>query len=165
MSLDGCGGAPALASSTRVLQNPAMSDLSLAADFPFATETDWLKLVRETLKGASFESLVTKTRDGIAIRPLEARAANAAELRREARRWTVMQRADMPLLGAANRQMQEDLALGARGISRFCRQVHPPLGNAVKAAIGPGLEHFLEATDTVLSILRSAPGHGASPFR
>ena len=47
-----------------------MTDLPLAREFPAATEADWLKLVNETLKGAPFDRLRTKTRDGLVIEPL-----------------------------------------------------------------------------------------------
>src|SRR5262245_41450483 len=94
-----------------------MSKFADFDDFPRHGAADWLRLVEQLLKGASFETLVSRTRDGIAVQPLEPAAIKAPGLGREARRWTVMQRADMPVIGAANRQMQEELALGAGGIT------------------------------------------------
>lgn len=49
--------------------------LSLAADFPAATDAQWLKLVDKVLAGADFEKkLVARTYDGLAIKPLYTRA-------------------------------------------------------------------------------------------
>ena len=48
-----------------------MSDLVLAAEFPEATESEWLALVDKALKGRPFEkAMVAKTADGITINPL-----------------------------------------------------------------------------------------------
>ncbi|MHB1205247.1 MAG: methylmalonyl-CoA mutase family protein [Rhodospirillaceae bacterium] len=49
--------------------------LHLAADFPAATDDQWLKLVDKVLAGADFDKkLVSHTYDGIAIKPLYTRA-------------------------------------------------------------------------------------------
>ena len=54
--------------------------LSLAADFPAATDAQWLKLVDKILAGADFEKkLVARTYDGIALKPLYTRADWHAE--------------------------------------------------------------------------------------
>lgn len=50
-------------------------NLSLAADFPAATDAQWLKLVDKVLAGADFDKkLVARTYDGLAIKPLYTRA-------------------------------------------------------------------------------------------
>lgn len=49
--------------------------LSLAADFPAATDAQWLKLVDKVLAGADFDKkLVARTYDGLALKPLYTRA-------------------------------------------------------------------------------------------
>src|SRR4051812_26509980 len=49
--------------------------LSLAADFPAATDEQWRKLVDKVLAGADFDKkLVSRTYDGVAIKPLYTRA-------------------------------------------------------------------------------------------
>ena len=54
--------------------------LSLAADFPAATDAQWLKLVDKVLAGADFDKkLVARTYDGLAIKPLYTRADWRAE--------------------------------------------------------------------------------------
>ena len=58
-----------------------MSDtenLSLAADFPAATEQQWRSLVDQVLKGAPFERLISSTYDGLSIAPLAQRRAEAS---------------------------------------------------------------------------------------
>lgn len=54
-------------------------ELSLATEFPPATQAEWRKLVDAALKGAAFDKkLVTQTYDGIRVEPLYPRAAGAA---------------------------------------------------------------------------------------
>lgn len=48
--------------------------LALAAEFPAVTEADWLAKVDATLKGAPIEKLVSKTYDGIPLKPLYTQA-------------------------------------------------------------------------------------------
>src|SRR5512134_57103 len=96
-----------------------MTELKLAAEFPAASREDWLKLVDKVLKGAPFETLVSKTHDGIAIEPLYAHARQASAIagRATGMPWQVMQRADHPDPRAANKQALEDLQNGATGLS------------------------------------------------
>ncbi|HEX2431507.1 MAG TPA: methylmalonyl-CoA mutase family protein, partial [Aestuariivirgaceae bacterium] len=128
-------------------------------DFPRQTAADWRRLVAQTLNGASLDTLVSRTRDGIAIQPLEAAATRAPELGGEARRWTVMQRADMPIIAAANRQMQEDLALGAQGITLVLPSSPAAQGHGVEAGDRDRLERLFEAIDIDLIHLRLDAGH------
>lgn len=95
--------------------------LTLASDFPKASEDDWIRRVEESLKGRPFDSLVSRTFDGIDLQPLYRGAAVPAPVLRRAipegaPPWTVMQRVDMPDLGRANRQALEDLENGAGGL-------------------------------------------------
>lgn len=51
------------------------SELSLARDFPPASDEQWMKLIDKVLAGVPFEKkLVSKTYDGLSIRPLYTRA-------------------------------------------------------------------------------------------
>ena len=62
----------------------AASDLMALADlFPHASRSEWLALVEKTLKGASVETLVARTSDGLTIQPLYA----AEDSSRPSRRW------------------------------------------------------------------------------
>jgi len=95
-------------------------DLSLAAEFPAASASEWRKLVEAALKGASFDKrLVSQTYDGLRIEPLYARAAGATPVagRPAGTAWTLMQRIDHPDPAAANRQALEDLQNGATGLT------------------------------------------------
>src|SRR5215469_12240732 len=88
------------------------------ADFPAATEADWLKLVDAALKGGSFERLKSRTYDGLTIEPLysSTREASSVAGRASGAAWTVMQRVDHPDPAAANVQAREDLEGGATGL-------------------------------------------------
>jgi methylmalonyl-CoA mutase len=96
-----------------------MPQLTLASDFPAATEDDWRERVANTLKGRSFDSLVSETLDGIRLQPLY-RGADATVVvpRRGVTEppWTVMQRVDIPDVARANAQAREDLENGAGGL-------------------------------------------------
>jgi methylmalonyl-CoA mutase len=92
--------------------------LPLGDDFPKATPEEWRELVDAVLKGAPFERLTSRTRDGLTIEPLYARARDAHAIagRPGGEAWTIMQRVDHPDPPAANAQALEDLANGATGL-------------------------------------------------
>jgi len=94
-------------------------DLPLAADFAPASYDDWRKLVDGVLKGAPFETLVSKSYDGLRIKPIYARARDAAPIagRPAAAPWQIMQRVDHPDAAAANAQALHDLENGAAGLT------------------------------------------------
>jgi methylmalonyl-CoA mutase len=94
-------------------------DLSLAAEFPPATQAQWRKLVEAALKGAPFDKrLVSQTYDGLRVEPLYARAAKAPTVAgRPAVPWQVMQRVDHPDPNAANDEALYDLESGATGLA------------------------------------------------
>lgn len=94
-----------------------MSGLSLAAEFPTATQNDWLKRVDAVLKGASFaEKLVSETADGIQIEPLYGQKPGPRAARESQTPWTLFQRVDHPDPAKANAQALDDLANGATGL-------------------------------------------------
>jgi len=99
-----------------------MSNLKLASGFPAIDHVEWRALVDASLKGRPFESLRTRTADGIVIEPVYAPASSpaavpAATPRLNPEAWALVQRADMPDIAAANAQMLEDLENGATGIT------------------------------------------------
>ncbi len=99
-----------------------MSELQLASGFPAMDEAGWRALVEASLKGRPFETLRSRTADGIVIEPVYGRAQDAPALpqgpdREVASSWTLVQRADMPDLAAANTQMLDDLQNGATGLA------------------------------------------------
>ncbi len=91
---------------------------SLGGDFPSAAREEWRKLVDALLKGAPFERLESRTRDGLTIEPLysRARGAHAITARPGGAAWTVLQRVDHPDPAAANAQALEDIGNGATGL-------------------------------------------------
>jgi methylmalonyl-CoA mutase len=93
--------------------------LTLAADFPPATEDEWHKLVDAVLKGAPFERLTSTTYDQLTIAPLAARRADAKPVaaRRGGVGWEIMARIDHPDPGLANEIALRELNNGAPGLS------------------------------------------------
>ena len=93
--------------------------LTLAGEFPAATEADWRRLVEAALKGASFDKrLVSQTYDGLRVEPLYPRAAEAPTIAgRAATPWQVIQRVDHPDPKAANAEALHDLENGASGLA------------------------------------------------
>src|SRR5262245_39471782 len=94
-------------------------DLSLAAEFPAATQAQWRKLVDGVLKGAPFERLQSKSADGLTIEPLYPRATDAQPVagRAPGARWQVMQRIDHPDPDACNAEVLHELDNGADGLT------------------------------------------------
>jgi methylmalonyl-CoA mutase len=89
------------------------------AGFEPASEARWRALAEKALGGASFDALVARTDDGIAINPIEAasqRAEPLARLRPDLP-WIVTQRIDDPDPARANSQAKEDVANGATGLA------------------------------------------------
>ncbi len=95
--------------------------MRLAADFPAVTQDQWLKLVDKVLAGAPFETLVSRTPDGIALWPLYTRGDGTGgfgprALGRSAETWDIRQRHGHPDPATANAQILEDLEGGASSI-------------------------------------------------
>ncbi len=94
------------------------TETAIAGVFPQPTEDQWRKLVDKALKGGSFDSLVSKTYDGVAIAPLYPRAAvqTPRALRRTPGRWSILGRVDLADAETANKLALEDLEGGADGV-------------------------------------------------
>src|SRR5947209_3551257 len=94
------------------------SDMPFADAFPPAEEAQWRKLVDSVLKGKSFETLVGKTYDDIAIAPpySRLREEKPRALRASPGRWSILQRMDNPDPVEANKQALSDLQNGASGL-------------------------------------------------
>lgn len=140
----------------------------LAAGFEAPDRDAWLGLVEKTLKGASLDTLVTKTADGLAIQPLYAAStapalpswrAGTAE-----RPWDIRCVTVHPDPARANRDILEDLEGGAASV---LVQVNNPadlaqvltgvMTDLAPVALSAG---FLgpQATDALAAIAKSAPG-------
>lgn len=109
-----------------------MTDLRFNDDFPPADETHWRALVDKALKGGDFEKrLVSRTADGLAIRPLYTRkdAREAGTLPGEApftrgtaaatgpRAWAIAQRYADEQPAAANAAILDDLKGGVSAVT------------------------------------------------
>ena len=83
--------------------------------FPAYEEADWRKAATRALKGASLDSLASRTADGIRIEPVYRPAEGTRALSADTA-WRVIARLDHPDAGEANAQALEDLANGADGL-------------------------------------------------
>jgi len=91
--------------------------LRLAAEFPTPTREAWAALVERVLKGASFETLVSASYDGLRIEPLYPKAEPAPQPRRAHGPWRVAQRVDHPDPAEANALALADLNGGADSLT------------------------------------------------
>jgi methylmalonyl-CoA mutase len=146
-----------------------MPQLTLASDFPKATEDDWLERVADTLKGRSFDSLVTETLDGIALQPLYRGAAEPAPVPRRGAAepaWTIMQRVDIPDVARANAQAHEDLENGAGGLVLVWPGSVSAGAHGVAVSKLSDLERLADGIDLDLIALRlDAGGFGSEAAR
>lgn len=94
------------------------NETALAGVFPQPTQEQWRKLVDKALKGASFDTLVSRTYDAVTLKPLydRAQAPGPRALRRTPGRWAILARADYADVDAANRLALDDLEGGADGL-------------------------------------------------
>ncbi len=99
--------------------NTVTADNLTFAEFPAASREEWLALVSGVLRGESFERLVSKTYDGIAVASLYARDPGARTVpgRGTGVRWRIAQRIDFPDPAAASAQALQDLENGATALA------------------------------------------------
>jgi methylmalonyl-CoA mutase len=83
--------------------------------FPGHTEADWRKAAEAVLKGASLETLVSETADGVRIQPVYP-PAEGPRATRPGGPWRIIARVDHADADEANAQALDDLANGADGL-------------------------------------------------
>jgi methylmalonyl-CoA mutase len=105
--------------------------------FPAATEADWRKAAEAALKGASLETLVSETADGVRIKPVYPPAEGPRAIR-PGGPWRIIARLDHPNAVEANTEALDDLANGADGL-----QI---VSSGALGAYGFGLRSFDSAT-------------------
>jgi methylmalonyl-CoA mutase len=110
---------------------------AVASPFPAATQADWARAAEVALKGASLETLVSKTADGVRIEPVYPPAEGPRALR-SGGPWRIVARLDHPNADEANAQALDDLANGADGL-----QI---VSSGALGAYGFGLRRFDSAT-------------------
>jgi len=92
-------------------------ETAIAGVFPQPREEQWRQLVDRALKGASFDTLVSRAYGSVALSPIYPRAAAAPKaLRRTPGRWSILGRVDYPPPEPANRLALDDLEGGADGL-------------------------------------------------
>ena len=99
--------------------------------FPAYTEADWRKAAEAALKGASLETLVSKTADGVRIEPVYPPAEGPRAIR-PGGPWRIIARLDHPNADEANAQALDDLANGADGLQIVSSGAPAPTVSASK---------------------------------
>jgi len=120
-------------------------ETAIAGVFPQPAEEQWRKLVDKALKGASFDTLVSRTYDGVALAPLYARATTAGPraLRRTPGRWAILGRVDLAEADAANRLAVEDLEGGADGLQIVFAGAQGAYGGGLTSDSDETIAHLL----------------------
>lgn len=96
----------------------ATDDLGIEALFGLASEEAWRALVESSLRGEPYESLIARSEDGIALKPLYRAAKDAVPIGRAGGvPWRPVQRLDHPDPAAANRAARIDSTNGAGGLA------------------------------------------------
>jgi len=127
------------------------------------THEIWVDLVERTLKGASFEKLVSRSADGLPIEPLyrASEHANPAPWR-GAGRWRLAQRIDHPEPDAANGAALADLEGGAEELALVLAGSRTGRGFGLRADSVEALTQALDGVRLELISLRleTAPFDG-----
>ncbi|MBK9083370.1 MAG: methylmalonyl-CoA mutase subunit beta [Rhizobiales bacterium] len=136
-----------------------LADLALAQTFPATTDEQWRKLVEAALKGGSFDRLVGRTADGLAIEPLY-RPARADRLvaRGASGAWAVSQRVDHPSPAEANALALADLEGGASGLTLVFAGAQTARGYGLVADTLDQLDRALEGVMLDLVPIRLEAG-------
>lgn len=124
----------------------SLQDAPLAGVFPPGNEEGWRKIVDRTLKGASFDRLISKTYDGVAISPLYPRATapGPRALRATPGRWSILARVDLSDDDAANRLALGDLEGGADGLHIVFAGAQGAYGTGLCADSEEALAHIFD---------------------
>ena len=121
--------------------------LPLAEDFPAPNRAEWLALVEKTLKGGKLEDLVSRTADGLAVKPLygpdDAPGATVRDLRAHdaERPWDVRMATAHPAPAQANAEVLKDLEGGAASV---LVKIDPSGHNGVAVGSVEGLGQVLD---------------------
>ena len=146
-----------------------MSEIRQETEFPAVTREDWRALAEKGLRGAPFDSLISKTEDGQPRGPLfdqADRPDSTGPLSRidapllEGRPWHVCAPVDDGDIDFANTQLLEDLKGGASAVRigqtpvtrradlrRLLEGVHLSLVPVIFAPASPAAEHALSLDD------------------
>jgi methylmalonyl-CoA mutase len=140
----------------------------LAGSFPFATSADWLAVVEKTLKGAGADTLISRTADGLPVRPLYS-AADAGESLtfspggRDGGGWDIRAEVDQHEPSAANSVALQALSGGATSIlirvgkaGDLARILDGVLTDLAPVALDAGFEGVAVA-EALAAVAKSAP--------
>lgn len=135
--------------------------LALGAAFPPGTREAWATAAERALKGASLETLASRSHDGLRIEPLYPKAEPAPQPTREPGRWRVAQRVDHPDPDEANALALADLNGGADSLALVMTSAPSARGFGLRAESVDDLDRALSGVMLDLVHLRlDAGGQG-----
>lgn len=145
--------------------SPASAPEPLASEFAAATQADWMRLVEKVLKGGDFQRrLVSRTADGLAVKPLYLRCdlpaalARAIDARRAGVAWDVCQPHIFSNPVEANAAILEDLEGGATSVLLRIAAGGQAGLPATQAALGTALKGvILDAAGIALEAREATP--------
>jgi methylmalonyl-CoA mutase len=128
----------------------AHSDVGFIAElFPPASEAEWRRLVERALDGRPFESLVSKSFEGLEIAPLYPRPTSegARALRQKPGAWKISQRMDHPEPETASQMARADLIGGADALTLTIAPAPTARGFGVRIQADRDLDAALAGID------------------
>lgn len=134
----------------------------LATAFGRAGYDDWRALVEQALKGASIDDrLVSLTRDGLAVRPVYPRAADAPAQPApvHAGAWTVVQRIEHPDIDTARALLRADIAGGATGIELVFNSSLAAHGAGIGVETVDDFDRLFDGVDLAAVALQCTAGY------
>jgi len=147
-----------------------MTKLTLAADFPDITQSQWIKQAEATVKSGDINRLVSTTGDDIAIQPIYSTpddvfaSLNTRSVPTDSPQgtapWEIVQRADIPDIATANRQILDDLKNGATGIAMVLPGSVTAGAYGVPVSSVDDIKRLMKDVELDLIALRLDAGHG-----
>ncbi len=144
-------------------------ELTVADVFPAATLEEWRTLAERTLRGASLDTLVVTTHEGVDLRPLytadDVASIDAAPIGPTLRPWQACQRIRHPVPEVAGDEIAENAAWGADAAwLLFDRRVRRGLRPDEGAAVAEPPDGLLVATVDDVGRLLSAADWTGNPL-
>jgi methylmalonyl-CoA mutase len=144
-----------------------MDHLSLAGEFPPATDADWRAIVDKALVNAPFDALRTPLYEGFKTEPLYTKRDLTSPLH-GTRGWHIIQPLTGGTLAETQAQLADDLANGTGALSiDFDAGLCVQTSEELKDLLGSGVSYFVVAGAAVAdaALVLAAIGDGRPPDR
>jgi|GEM_PF-6451484 len=153
--------------------DPVTEKTALAGLFPAVNEDTWREQAEKLLKGRSFDSLTTRTSDGLTLQPLYAAdaadrsAPGSGDRRRGASvsndAWHILERVQHPNPKQANQALLAGLSTGATALQLIFQPDAYETTSGVRAVTASDITKLLDGVlIDALPVLVDAGGHATS---